>query len=123
MSLRVFQGLDWISEQNSRRKSSARSSECKVEFRFQMISLEFNRFSDASQIASRLAFSVRDFVVVDNVETSTWQKFLCYSLPGPADPPRENGSQMLVFEYALVRPDVERVDNKEARLKVYIVIL
>lgn len=123
LSLRIFQGLDWVTEHNSRSKDHTRSSECKVEFRLQMMSLEFNRFTDASQTATRLSFSVRDFVVVDNIETSSWRKFLCYTLPGSSDPPRENGSNMFGVEYALVRPDIKRVDNKEARLTVFLLIL
>jgi hypothetical protein len=117
MSLRIFHGLDWTTKDTPWKKESPRSNDCQVEFRFQMISLEFSQFTAASQIASRLALSIRDFLIVDNVETSTWQKFLSYTLPESDEAPRENGSVMVDIEYVFVRPDVER-DCREARLKV-----
>lgn len=117
--------MDWVSETNE----IGRSKECEAEIRALMLFMEFIRFTDASRIASRLVLSTRDLVIVvyekffkflqDNVEASSWQRFLCYNLPGPSDPPRENDSRMLEVDYALVRPDLSLAERKEARLKVF----
>jgi hypothetical protein len=94
-----------------------RSQESKMELRTYMVRLEVAQYSPESQLASRFVLSIQDFEVIDNIKTSLWRKFMAFLRPGPKELPREQGSNMVVFEMVKVRPN-PKLDNQEVRLKV-----
>ncbi|KAI9341790.1 ATG C terminal domain-containing protein [Zopfochytrium polystomum] len=100
-----------------------RSAECRVEFRFSKINVEFEKYSDDSQRASKLSIFVRDVEVIDNVQTSLWRKFLSPLRPNSDDLPRETRSDMLTFEMINVRPNPSLPAQEEIRLKAQLLPL
>ena len=122
---RIYDGYDWKMNRAKRRPNQdisqaphERSKECKVEVRAQMVNVEYCRFKPESAMTSRLSVSIRDLDVMDNVDTSSWRKFLSFCTPGSGERPREDGSCMIEVEYAIVRPDL-KFGKEEARLKVF----
>ncbi|KAJ3390374.1 autophagy- protein 2 [Lobulomyces angularis] len=99
-----------------------RSIEPKVEIRANMIKVEYDSFSADSVTSSRLLVLIKDFDIVDNVETSSWRKFLSFLTPSLGEQPRENGSNMINLELLNVRPDL-KLNKEESRLKISILPL
>ncbi|KAJ3221056.1 autophagy- protein 2 [Clydaea vesicula] len=99
-----------------------RSIEPKVEIRANMIKVEYDSFSADSVTSSRLLVLIKDFDIVDNVETSSWRKFLSFLTPSIGEQPRENGSNMINLELLNVRPDL-KLNKEESRLKISILPL
>ncbi len=96
--------------------------ESRVELRAYMMTINFDRFKESSQIASNLSIKVRDFEIIDNVTSSLWRKFLSHLRPETGDVPRERGSDMLKIEMTYVRPDIKTADVVECRFKVNIFV-
>ncbi|RKO85225.1 hypothetical protein BDK51DRAFT_28351, partial [Blyttiomyces helicus] len=96
----------------------ARSQESRIDIKLFSLALSYETHPPPSIVASRLAVSVRDLEVIDNVRTSLWRKFLSHRRPDADDVPRETRSNMVKVEIASVRPDARDPENEELRLKL-----
>ncbi|KAL7747026.1 autophagy- protein 2 [Sorochytrium milnesiophthora] len=71
---KLFDGMDWASTSDE-----ARSGESKIDFLFSNVEIEYDQFADSADTASCLMLAVQQFEIIDNVDTSTWRKFLSHS--------------------------------------------
>ncbi|KAI9315841.1 hypothetical protein BX666DRAFT_258603 [Dichotomocladium elegans] len=87
-----------------------------IEIRVDGISLQFDLLPDTEKMGVNLVLDIRDFDIIDNVKTSSWNKFLGYMRPGPHSIPRERGSMMIHLEVSSIRP-VQTDPTQEFRIK------
>lgn len=90
----------------------------------QLENLQATLFSFASDdpLASRLAMSIADLSIVDNLKTSTWHKFLTELRPRDGGTTRPTGSPMVRIVLKMLRP-AGSSDGEEADLSVKVVPL
>lgn len=99
-------------QQRRRRRSSP-----DIEIHVERLSLELDVMPVSDQLGLHLVLAVRDYEVIDNVKTSSWNKFLGYMRPDINELPREQGSDMLRLELTGVRP-VREDPTMEYRAKL-----
>ncbi|KAJ3332303.1 autophagy- protein 2 [Blyttiomyces sp. JEL0837] len=160
ISIRLFDGNDWIGE-NSRHRSSQsggfhdfdsyeassnaseyqaspttefapessptspspRSNNSRMELHFLKVNFEYGSYSSTSQVASKVNLSMRDFEILDNLQSSSWRKFLAPLRPNQTELPRESESKMISTQLVNVRPNPAAAHLEEARLKVHVLPL
>lgn len=75
--------------------------------------------SEKSLLLNRIALKVTDFEIIDNIQTSTWNKFLTYMR---SIGPREAGSSMLKLQIETVKP-VASLPTAELIINVHVLPL
>lgn len=98
-------------------KRLTRSRGPSIEFSFQGLRAEFDKFYHDSSLVSRTFVSVRDVEILDHIKTSTWKKFLTQLRSDSRGNIRETDSDMVRVELRSVRP-VPGDPTEESRMKV-----
>ena len=98
-------------------KRLTRSRGPSIEFSFQGLRAEFDKFYHDSPLVSRTFVTVRDAEILDHIKTSTWKKFLTQLRSDSKGNVRETDSNMVRVELRSVRP-VPGDSTEEERMKV-----
>jgi len=88
-----------------------------MEFCFQGLQLDYDKYQEDEPLVSRTLVTVRDVEILDHIKTSTWKKFLTELKSDSKGNVRETDSHMVRIELQGVRP-VPGHSSVEARLRV-----
>lgn len=88
-----------------------------IEMHVNGVSVELDLMPDTERTGIHFVLDVRDFEVIDNVKTSSWNKFLGYMRPDSHSLPRERGSMMLHVDLQGIRP-IDQDPTLEFRVKL-----
>jgi autophagy-related protein 2 len=106
------------SEAKSLRLKRSRSQ--KVQINLRNLGMDFELLPDVGQsVLSTLRLKVGDLDILDNVPTSSWNKFVTYWRGGDKRR-RETASAMVDLEVVTVKP-VQSLSASELVIKVYLV--
>lgn len=94
-----------------------RASAPSVEFKLQGANIEYDRYADGEDLASRVFATIREMEIYDHCKTSTWRKFLSALRMDSRGDVRETGSNMVRVEVQNIRP-VPGNTTEEVRLRV-----
>lgn len=103
------------------RKRLTRSRTHAIEVNLRGMKLNFDAYPATNLIASRLRIDVGSFDIIDNIQTSTWRKFLTELRPSDGGIVRESGAAMVRIELDKVRSSEEATEDdldQEIALKV-----
>ncbi|KZV69486.1 hypothetical protein PENSPDRAFT_481043 [Peniophora sp. CONT] len=93
-----------------------RASAPSVEFKLQGANVEYDRYADEEDLASRVFATIREVEIYDHCKTSTWRKFLSALRMDSRGNIRETGSNMVRVEVQNIRP-VPGNTTEEVRLR------
>ena len=98
-------------------KRLTRSKGSRMEFRVFGAGVEFDQYLPEQFIVSRTFATVKDLEILDQIKTSTWDKFLTELRSDSRGDIRETDSNMVRIELRSIRPVPEH-PSEEARLRV-----
>ncbi|KAG0236113.1 autophagy- protein 2 [Actinomortierella wolfii] len=105
------------------RSSLGRSSQSMIEIRAESIRLDFEDYISGIERALSLSLRVKEFEILDNLQTSLWHKFLSSQRPDSHKAtPRLTQSSMIRLDLVGVRP-VLAASTVEYRVKVRVLPL
>ncbi|KAI9138785.1 ATG C terminal domain-containing protein [Paraphysoderma sedebokerense] len=87
-------------------KQFYRSSSSKVDIKIKGLSLTYDEYPSDTQVASRLILKVKEFEVLDNIQSSSWKKFCSQLRDEYENMTRESKNVMVKLEMVGVRPNL-----------------
>ena len=102
----------------------SRTAHPLVEIKLSECQFEYDLLPLHVTIASQIRFVVSDWSIIDHVASSTWKKFLTIAKSGTTISRNENGQDSeegvdgILIQLKSVRPNLDRPEDQELRLKV-----